>query len=381
MRNIFIGLLGFMALVCSCASKKAVNMGAAKRPGISFIFNGTQRPDSVILRVAGVPADTSSLFLNDYVGILQNGRRVAVAVAGDTVSVGAEAVPSAFMVQFDYYSAPTLYIRPGEHIDMVVSSISPMEYEISGTPLYDEELPYADEADDFRDKTFRFARSKWTDVQYDSITAAHRRFLRKMVTERPASERVVYHLFCIEDEFVPEAFECLAPEAANTLYYPALCAKRKSVLRTMALRQMMDNIVENGLPCIDFNLPDSTGTQFTLSSLRGKWVLLDFWTTWCGPCRRGFATMKEIYGRYSDRMEIVAVACGDHEAEWKRVVEDYELPWVNLLAANGPDGTVAGYPVRSYPTKIIIDPDGNVRDMHIGEDEEFYSTLEDLLNE
>lgn len=381
MRNLIVGIAGIVMLVCSCASKKNVSKEVVVSPGISFIFDGTQRPDSVLLRVAAVPTDTSSLFLNDYIGTLQNGRRMAVAVVGDTVSVGAEAVNSAFMVQFDYYSAPTLYIRPGEHIDMRVSSLRPMKYKISGTPLYDEELPYADKADDFRHKTFRFARSKWTDAQYDSIAAAYREFLRKMVTERPASERVVYHLFCIEDEFLPEAFEYLAPEAANTLYFPALCASRKSVLRTISQRQMMENIVANGLPCIDFTLPDSTGKSVTLSSLRGKWILLDFWTTWCGPCRRGFATMKDVYERYSDRMEIVAVACGDHESVWKGVIEDCQLPWVNLLASIDADGTVAGYPVKSFPTKIIIDPDGNVRDMHIGEDEEFYKTLEAMLNE
>lgn len=70
----------------------------------------------------------------------------------------------------------------------------------------------------------------------------------------------------------------------------------------------------------DFELPDLQGNPLKLSSLRGKYVILDFWGSWCIWCIRGIPAMKEVYAKYKDKMEILGIDCRDTEVKWKAAV-------------------------------------------------------------
>ena len=70
----------------------------------------------------------------------------------------------------------------------------------------------------------------------------------------------------------------------------------------------------------DFELPNLQGSTIKLSSLRGKYVVLDFWGSWCVWCIRGIPSMKEAYTKYKDKMEILGVDCRDTEEAWKAAV-------------------------------------------------------------
>ena len=71
----------------------------------------------------------------------------------------------------------------------------------------------------------------------------------------------------------------------------------------------------------DFTLNDLSGKPLTLSSLRGKYVILDFWGSWCVWCIKGFPQMKEYYQKYAGKFEILGIDCNDPEAKWKAAVE------------------------------------------------------------
>ncbi len=139
----------------------------------------------------------------------------------------------------------------------------------------------------------------------------------------------------------------------------------------------LENPLE-GTEAPDFTLKDILGSDLTLSSLRGKYVVLDFWGSWCVWCVRGIPQMKEYYKKYAGKYEVLGVDCGDTAEKWMQAVVDNELPWLHVYCPK--DGTVPQlYAIRGYPTKIVIDPEGKVAKVFIGESEEFYEYLDSLF--
>ena len=154
-------------------------------------------------------------------------------------------------------------------------------------------------------------------------------------------------------------------------------AMEEALARQKAVEEARKNMVE-GAEAPDFTLKDLSGNDFSLSSLRGKYVVLDFWGSWCGWCIKGIPDMKKYYTKYKDRMEIVGVDCRDTEEKWKAAVEKYELPWLHVRNTDEADITVK-YGIQGYPTKIVVDPEGRVAKIVVGEDPAFYKYLDELF--
>jgi thiol-disulfide isomerase/thioredoxin len=133
-----------------------------------------------------------------------------------------------------------------------------------------------------------------------------------------------------------------------------------------------------GVEAPDFTLNDINGKPLKLSSLRGKYVILDFWGSWCGWCIKGFPEMKNYYNKYKGKFEILGIDCNDTEQKWKDAVKKHELPWLHVY--NPRDSKVlADYGVQGFPTKIIVGPDGKIVKTIVGEDPEFYTLLDSLF--
>ena len=130
----------------------------------------------------------------------------------------------------------------------------------------------------------------------------------------------------------------------------------------------------------DFTLNDINGKPLALSSLRGKWVILDFWGSWCSWCIKGMPKMKEYYAKYQDKLEILGVDCNDTVEKWKNAVAKHEIPWVHVYwDKEKGDSPVEMYGVRGFPTKVVIDPEGKVAKTIVGEDPAFYDFLDEVL--
>ena len=134
----------------------------------------------------------------------------------------------------------------------------------------------------------------------------------------------------------------------------------------------------DGMMAPDFTLNDLSGKPLTLSSLRGKYVILDFWGSWCGWCIKGIPQMKEYYQKYAGKFEILGIDCNDSEEKWKAAVAKYELPWLHVYNTND-SGVLEQYAIQGFPTKIIVGPDGKIVKTIIGEDPAFYTFLDKLF--
>jgi thiol-disulfide isomerase/thioredoxin len=143
-------------------------------------------------------------------------------------------------------------------------------------------------------------------------------------------------------------------------------------------QEAVDNSLTSENEAPDFTLNDLNGKPLTLSSLRGKYVILDFWGSWCGWCIKGIPQMKEYYQKYAGKFEILGIDCNDPEEKWKAAVEKYELPWLHVY--NTRDSKVLEqYEIQGFPTKIIVGPDGKIVKTIIGEDPAFYTLLDQLF--
>ncbi|MFI3302192.1 MAG: TlpA disulfide reductase family protein [Rikenellaceae bacterium] len=118
--------------------------------------------------------------------------------------------------------------------------------------------------------------------------------------------------------------------------------------------------LDYGADYINIILPNVKGVDIALSSLvgEGKWVLLDFWATWCPPCMAEMPHLKEAYAEYNKLgFEICGVSLDNDKDAWQEYCLE-NLPWVNLLALGSVVADV--YQVQSIPTNFLISPEGKI---------------------
>lgn len=134
-----------------------------------------------------------------------------------------------------------------------------------------------------------------------------------------------------------------------------------------------------GTEAPQFTLGDLNGNPVALADLRGKYVLIDFWASWCRPCRASMPGLKEIYAAYHDKgLEILGVSVDTDADAWKMAVEDDQLPWIHVNDIKKEDSATEKYGVKAIPTMFLIDPEGNM----IGkmDHEALHEKLKELLD-
>ncbi|MFM7023732.1 MAG: redoxin family protein [Flavobacteriales bacterium] len=110
----------------------------------------------------------------------------------------------------------------------------------------------------------------------------------------------------------------------------------------------------------DITLSDPEGKVLSLYSLRGKVVLIDFWATWCGPCRKEFPFLKNAYTTYKDKgFEIFSVSLDKDMTTWKNGIQSYGLTWKHVLESQTGEASRT-YDVTGIPKTLLIDKDGKI---------------------
>ena len=119
-----------------------------------------------------------------------------------------------------------------------------------------------------------------------------------------------------------------------------------------------------GAPAPDFELASLAGDTIRLSDLRGKVVLINFWATWCGPCRLEMPAMDARFRQLDPRFAVLAVNFAEPASRVQSFVDELGLSFAVLL---DPDSAVQNlYRVRAYPTSFLVDEQGIIRVQHLG---------------
>lgn len=154
----------------------------------------------------------------------------------------------------------------------------------------------------------------------------------------------------IEDtEGFDAMFNALSPKFRNTdegkiLAHKLLMAKNFAV----------------GKPIMEFTQSDVNGKIFSLSSLKGKYVLIDFWASWCGPCRMEYPYLHKAYDKFKDKnFEIVGISLDDKRDLWVNAIKENKFDWIMLSDLKGRKNKVAvDYGISAIPQSLLVGPDG-----------------------
>lgn len=134
-----------------------------------------------------------------------------------------------------------------------------------------------------------------------------------------------------------------------------------------------------GAPCPRLTGEDMDGNPFDIEDCRGKYVLIDFWGTWCGACLHGMPAMRAFRDKHADKLMIVGVANDKDKELVRKCMQQKGMDWTNLMQGKGEDDFVAKFNVQGFPTKIVLDPRGTIVYRDSGESEEFYAEVEKIL--
>lgn len=141
-------------------------------------------------------------------------------------------------------------------------------------------------------------------------------------------------------------------------------AKKSGPGKALALKISALKQTAEGSMAPQFTLPDTSGNNISLSSFRGKYVLVDFWASWCVPCRMENPHVLKAYNAFKDRnFTVVGVSLDKATARkaWLKAVKDDKLPWTQVCDLTGTEPSVASlYNVNSIPSNFLLSPEGKV---------------------
>lgn len=127
-------------------------------------------------------------------------------------------------------------------------------------------------------------------------------------------------------------------------------------------QMQLDEATKKGALAPDFTQPDTSSAPVSLSSLRGKFVLVDFWASWCVPCREDHPELVKVYEKYrAAGFEIISVSLDKEKQKWRQAIDKDRLPWIHVSDLKGAKNQAAAvYGVKFIPIKYLLDPEGRI---------------------
>lgn len=274
-----------------------------------------------------------------------------------------------------------VYASSGETVNLNVLSLNPFEYSLSGSDLADgmNELKLLE--DPVMTQAYELNASGNPDP--DKMQALGQEFVniqKEFIKANPEGAAVPIALMNLDGQDFIEIYESLPASINNSILFPIIETQYEREKNNIEMEKKQRAMSNGETMAPEFTLKNLEGENVSLSDFRGKWVILDFWGSWCPWCIKGFPELKEAYQKYSGKLEIIGIDCRESEAEWRAGVEKYELPWVNLYNPEGSD-LLKEYGVQGFPTKAIINPEGKIANITVGHDPAFFEVLSNLIQQ
>lgn len=137
--------------------------------------------------------------------------------------------------------------------------------------------------------------------------------------------------------------------------------KKKEVLENMAQTAK----IAAGQKAPDFSFPDLNGKKWGPKDFKGKYLIIDFWASWCGPCRQEIPHIKEVYKKYKDKgLEILSVSVDAKPADWKKALAEERMSWPQINAVESKE-VMSSYLFSGIPYLVVVDKEGKIIEKNV----------------
>lgn len=209
--------------------------------------------------------------------------------------------------------------------------------------------------------------------QYDSLYMNMQNLAKLFIRHNPTSfvslsllNGMLYHM---QPKLMQEMFNNLDDRIKQS-------KGGKKIEETIAIKLRTDI----GQVALDFVQPDTLGKAISLSSFKGKYVLLDFWASWCGPCRAENPYVLKAYQKFKDQnFTVISVSIDTDRKAWLKAVQQDGLPWTQVSDLKPQNSAATIYAIKGIPSNFLIDPSGKIIERNL-RGEYLINKLGDMMN-
>ena len=335
--------------------------------------------------------------VDEGTAVLQKLESASGPVAVDTTEIvdgkftfsGQVEKPIFHLVYVNDNQAPVTFFLENGNVEITGNIDSLQKAEVRGTELnekfqkFNDEVPSGDRAQALQQEFMQARQSgdqqlmEELAAEYQTIMEKQQQYYKDYVNQNTDNAVGAFLGMNMARSMSADELEELVGSFEENIPEHPYVKEMQNMVEPAQKQAEAENAIQVGSQAPDFTLPDAEGNEHSLSDFQGKYVFLDFWASWCSPCREENPNMVKVYKQFGgEDFEIVGVSLDKTRDPWLKAVEEDNITWTQL---HDPEGEVANtYGVQSIPFTLLLDEEGKIIEKNLRGDA-LQNKLEEIL--